>query len=166
MPQHDVHIRIPDSLGYYLAGLTDGEGCFSISPGRVAAYSCAFIVHMRADDRPLLEWLREETGLGGICTGRRTQVGGDQPSVRWTVSRRCDCLALVAIFERYPLRSKKARDFDLWARAVHAWVALDFGQMAELHVGLRAARVFESAGDDWYLVEPVPQLELFGEAVA
>lgn len=145
----------PEHLGHYLAGLSDGEACFSIS--RVSgqnSYRCDFIIHLRADDRPLLEWLRDATGVGRIDMGRRVKQGGDQPSWRWVVSRKKDCLDLVAFFEQYPLRSKKAKDFEIWAEAVRAWLRLDFIRMAELQAGLRAARFFESVGEDWVFEDP------------
>lgn len=63
-------------LGGYLAVLTDGEGCFVIAR-TPHAYRCEFIIHLRADDRPLLEWLCETTGLGTVYRGRRVKQGGD-----------------------------------------------------------------------------------------
>lgn len=155
-----VYDRVADAVGNYLAGLTDGEGCFVIAPNRTDSYRCEFIIHLRADDRPLLEWLRDCTGLGIVREGRRVKVGGDQPSVRWSVAMKGQCLQLVALFERYPLRSKKAKDFAIWADACRSWARQDFGRMADLHVALRHARLFESAGEDWVVTEDFPQLVL------
>lgn len=144
-------------VGGYLAGLADGEGSFVIAR-TPHAHRCEFAIHIRADDRPLLEWCRETTGLGAIYTGRRVKQGGDQPSVRWSITRRAECVALVSIFEQYPLRSKKARDFVLWADAVRCWTRKDFGRMAELYVALRATRVFQD--DPVVFVVPDPQMEM------
>jgi hypothetical protein len=144
-------------LGGYLAGLTDGEGCFVIAR-TPHAYRCEFIIHLRADDRPLLEWCRELTGLGSIYVGRRVKQGGDQPSVRWSITRRADCLALVSIFERTLLRSKKARDFNLWADAVRCWARKDFGRMGELYLALKATRAFD--GEPVEFVVPDSQMEM------
>lgn len=138
---------IQPHIGYYLAGLIDGEGCFFICTDRT--FSCSLHVHLRADDRALLEWLRDSTGLGRLYQGRKVKRGGDQPSMFWRVTRRHETLGVVEIFNRYPLRSKKARDFKIWAEAVVAWRAQDWQQMAQLSALLRETRRFEAAGDEF-----------------
>lgn len=147
-------------FGHYLAGLTDGEGCFVIAPNALNAFKCQFLIHLRADDKPLLEWLREQSGLGNLYRGRREKIGGDQPSWRWDVSRRRECLQLVALFEQFPLRSKKARDFALWAQAVRAWTRQDFGLMRELWIALKATRAFENKGVAFAVDDPQMEMEV------
>ncbi len=145
-----------EAWGYHLAGLTDGEGCFCIwkssRPRRVDTWTIAFVIHMRRDDLPLLEDFQAKTGLGRIHIGRRRTVGGDHPSVRWVVSRKADCLKLIALFETYPLRSKKAKDFAVWAEAVRARSRGDFSRVAELADVLREGRRY-AAGD-----VPMPEI--------
>lgn len=112
--------------GHYLAGLTDGEGCFSIRAYNVhkptKTYGCAFIIKMRADDRFLLEGLRDALDLGTIATeSGRGDSKPRKPTVRWVVGDKVGCLAVVTLFDRFPLWSKKARDFHVWRQAVLYW---------------------------------------------
>lgn len=115
---------IPDSFGYRLAGLTDGEGHFGIAKNTkhgLTTYTCVFVINMRDDDAPLIEWLHETSGLGVIyrATAIRQRQGWEtNPTISWRVQKKVECLQVVAIFERYPLLSKKARDFEIWAKAV------------------------------------------------
>jgi hypothetical protein len=41
--------------------------------------------------------------------------------VIWTVAAKRHSAALVDLLDRYPLLSKKARDYEIWRRAVIAW---------------------------------------------
>jgi hypothetical protein len=57
--------------GEWLAGFTDGEGCFAIGRnGR--GYKCSFHIKLRADDLPLLECIRETLVFGRIQHVPRT----------------------------------------------------------------------------------------------
>lgn len=131
---------IPLEIGWYFAGLVDGEGCFSIAPPR-----CDFILKMRADDRALLETLRAD--LGGV--GRiglelgRTEDRTRRPQVRWTVSRQRELVWLTEFFDAFPLRSKKARDYAIWREAVIEWAnGMPPAGLAEYRDRLREVRVF------------------------
>lgn len=155
-----LQAQSPDeSFGHYLAGLTDGEGCFVVQPKKGRnSYRCDFVIHLRADDLPLLEWLRETTGLGEIYPVRRVTIGNAHPTFAWRIVRQQDCVALVALFERFPLRSKKARDFRLWAQAVRAWQASRWDLMRDCRLAIQATRAFSS--EDAEFVVDDPQLEL------
>lgn len=151
---------VSPEFGWYLAGIVDGEGCFYIARANGGrTLMCGFIVHLRADDRPLLEYLCEGTGLGGIYKGRREKVGTDQPSYRWGVTRKDECGRLIALFEQFPLKSKKRRDFILWAEAVRAWERQDYPYMEALKETLSRVREFSPLPADAELPAS-PQLEL------
>jgi hypothetical protein len=137
------HFVTPD-LGAYLAGLTDGEGHFGIGARNVNSFYCFFLIHLRADDRELLEELASETGLGRINIGRREQSGRRHPSFRWVVSRRDQCLAIVDLFEACPLRSRKRHVFEVWADAVHAWRREDWRTMASDRDEIMRLRAFDA----------------------
>ena len=155
-------MTVREPCGHYLAGLTDGEGCFAIwktvRPRKRDGWRCAFLIHLRRDDLPLLEALQAETGLGRINLGRRSKVGGDHPSVRWVVARKAECLQLVSIFEAYPLRSKKARDFEVWAEAVRAWSRGHTYLLPALSRTLKETRAYAADAVEW--PDEVAQLEL------
>lgn len=38
--------------------------------------------------------------------------------VRWYATKLADCMALVDVFDRHPLRAKKKRDYEIWRAAV------------------------------------------------
>lgn len=114
-------------FGNWLAGFTDGEGCFQISRKNDRAYCCRFTIELRSDDSAILYECQSRTGIGTIRS--RTHSPNQysptrspaKPQTCWTVARHQHVDVLVAIFKRYPLRAKKARDFEIWCRAVVEW---------------------------------------------
>ena len=108
----------PD-FGNWLAGFVDGEGCFIISQNGQGARFCAFSLSLREDDFPILVEIQQRTGLGNARM--QHPRSHRDPFAKWGVSSKVDCLALVGIFERHPLRAKKRRDFEIWAEAVRFW---------------------------------------------
>lgn len=147
-------------IGYRLAALADGEGCFYISqrtptaarlkirPAARTVYVCAFSVHLRADDRPFLERMQQETSLGRVIKGDPGR-GNDKPRVLWTIDTKAACVALVGIVDQYPLWSKKARDYAIWREAVLFWSQTkpgdDLDQLRELHGRLKNVRAYKEA---------------------
>lgn len=124
-----------DAFGHWFAGFFDGEGSFGIYPanvkrGRASGWRCLAKISLRADDRPILEEITAKIGLGWIYLdkkGTAAAAAGRNPNVGWFVQNRVSCMALVDVFERYPLRAKKAADFEVWARAVREWVSSPLG---------------------------------------
>lgn len=148
--------RMPDSFGYHLAGLVDGEGHFAIAKQVKArtgsvAYGCAFKMNLRDDDHAVLEMLHQTTGLGvlymSVKKNDRKHIRDAKPMTMWTVQTKRECMAVVELFERYPLWTKKARDFHIWAKAVRY---LNVGRpegwepMARWFEQIRAIRKYES----------------------
>jgi hypothetical protein len=140
-----------DAFGHWLAGFIDGEGCFCItyrgpdSTNKV----CMLSVALRADDRPLLEEIQRQTGVGKIygSPGR----GRTKPYARWIVKNQPEVLQVVELLTRYPLRGKKAKDFETWKAAVEVWCSGGRGsrsdptrwpRMEALRQQLVAGRVF------------------------
>ncbi len=97
----------------WFAGLTDGEGCFYIGNN-----GCSFIITLRADDVALLELLQKTLGIGRIQFQKVNRPGGHKPTAAWTVARRLHCRYLVDVFDAYPLKSKKGRDYRIWREAL------------------------------------------------
>ncbi len=117
---------ITDSFGSWLSGLIDGEGSFSITyrPAETGVnrdyYSCRFSLNLRADDWKTLRMIKEETNLGILHAHHKNYIGN--PQVVWTISALRDCFLLCELLDKYPLRSKKIRDYETWKQAVHLWV--------------------------------------------
>lgn len=119
-------MEMDQRFGDWLAGFTDGEGCFSVfgptKPGsrsRGGDYGCVFRMLMRFDERPILDEIQRRTGLGTVSDVRGSEVSA--PGARWEIHNKADCLALVRLFDCHSLRAKKAQDFALWRIAVLAW---------------------------------------------
>ena len=106
-------------FGAWLSGLADGEGSFNILVTKQTS-SCTFHIALRADDTEIIHAIQRTIGYGRIHHEKKGLRGGrnNNASLRWVVSRSADCLALVALFNSFPLRTKKRRDFLVWAEAV------------------------------------------------
>lgn len=164
---------IDDAFGHWLAGFVDGEGCFSMLAHNVReAYSCQFLLTLRDDDEPILREIQARAGFGSVA--RRTPKNGNSQAY-WTVHRKEDCIALVALFDRYPLRAKKARDYAIWRTAVIEWSRwtapagqrrskpyIDWRRMASLKCQLHAVRRYDSEIAETPLVTDIksPQMML------
>jgi hypothetical protein len=117
---------VSPEIGYRFAGYVDGEGHFAINratkPSGTFVYGCTFVIHIRDDDRHVLE--RFQVELGGIGAmyevGARFKPGqtNTKPTVMWHIQNKAGCLFLVEVFEQYRLWTKKAGDFHIWAKAV------------------------------------------------
>lgn len=125
---------LDEALGHWLAGLVDGEGCFYFAtrrrrldryPGKLfRSIVFHFQISLRADDRAVLELARTVLfGLGRIKSyeTKRYSLRGEprqgSPQFCWSIENREDIPALIAFFRKFPLRSKKAKDFQIWAAA-------------------------------------------------
>jgi hypothetical protein len=119
----------------WLAGFADGEGCFMLvqkrqdvqQGGKIVRYDVIgvqpwFQLGLRADDHAVLLTLSE---VFGGCVNYARRADGDARRARqiWTVSGKADLQRLVDYFERFPLRTKKARDFEVWRQAVDIYCA-------------------------------------------
>lgn len=109
----------------WFAGFTDGEGCFLLGPNRGGVVP-RFFLGLRADDMPVLAELR--SAFGGVlgwteCPGPSTVDG--KPRCTLQIGRKTELVRLVAYFDRFPLRSKKARDYTIWREAVLIYIAHD-----------------------------------------
>lgn len=116
--------KVSDVFGYWLAGFTDGEGHFCIARDKRgspdAQYRCRFKIDLRDDDKAILEEIHETLGIG-IIRDKRACLNDSRDrrrQVRFDVNAIKDCAKLVEIFNWYPLRAKKRRDFSIWRCAV------------------------------------------------
>lgn len=153
---------LDSGFGHWLAGFMDGEGCFSIQEqrnrgyGQTLHYVCKARVTLRGDDAAILYEISERTGIGTVLSQHCSNVN---PKATWEVSRKAECVALIAILDRYPLRAKKAADYELWRQAVFAWMEIrrggapgtrgqvqhDWSEIRDLRARLMASREYVHA---------------------
>ena len=144
---------IDDAFGNWPAGFLDGEASFLVrrdtNTGRLYP---GLNVGLRADDGPLLRRIMERTGIGTIQGPWETKLG--KPVLRWSVQARGDCLVLRDLLQRYPLRSKKRRDFEVWSRAVDAIYAGDQDLLSTLKVEIEQVRRWVDSESQMSVVAP------------
>lgn len=145
-----------DAFGHWLAGFIDGEGSFVIlcrSNGR-GSHTPRMQIRLRDDDAPLLDAVQRRLALGSLYAAKvnPSQQKTAKAQALWVVYTRGDCMALVEFLDRYPLLSKKARDYEVWRRAVLMRATLrahgklhDWSGMAALKTELEAVRVYAEA---------------------
>lgn len=133
----------------WFAGFFDGEGSVGIYPGTRDAWRCTAKISLRADDGQILQTIRMMSGIGTIYHDTKGAPSTRNPCLAWAVNRRDEAMRLVEIFERYPLRAKKARDVEIWSEAVREWcrqpmrgVKGDWTRIAELADELREQRKY------------------------
>ena len=110
-----------DTLQFWtwLAGLSDGEACFSVTHtgGASTAYGTHYFLALRADDWRVLHFAQQRAGVGSLR--QRPARGTSKPAVAWEVRGYEDSIALRdGLNLGGGLQSKKALDFALWSEAV------------------------------------------------
>lgn len=131
-------------MGHHIAGFIDGEACFQLGRRKNGSYFATFTIALRDDDEPWLREIREACGGIGCFYRQHPASSIGRPQVVWQVTARRDCLALLAILDRYPLRSKKARDYDVWRSGVLAWAQRDYPRLLDLSVLIREGRRYQA----------------------
>jgi hypothetical protein len=138
----------------YLAGLIDGEGHLGfvvnrIKRGRSAKFQ--FVIVLRNDDRPVLEWVQRVLGYGTIYHIERK--GRANPQTRFVVTRIKECERLGYLLSRAPLRSKKRDELKIWMEAIRIARTLTMGgrqngliwaHLEGLADGLKARRQYKA----------------------
>jgi hypothetical protein len=125
----------------YVTGLIVGDGHLGISSG-----GARLTVHLRDDDRPLLESLR--ASLGGTVRGHRA-YGTSRPAAHWCVCGTRDLARLrdVLAIDLFP--SRKQREFEVWSAAIDEQIRAARASrprsrelLGRLAVEIRAARQY------------------------
>lgn len=118
---------LPDWFGYWFAGFVDGEGHFAIRKKKRGSFNINLTVKLRDDDIDTLRMIQSVLGVGNIYhismkparTGKYGRKINACDNEVWEVNNiahlwRC----IVPLLDRYPLRSKKAKDYLVWREAV------------------------------------------------
>ena len=106
----------------YVVGLTEGEGCFSVSlrkpnlkyGSRHWRVDLRFSIKLREDDKELLEQVREFFGKGYLYFQKEKRKNHSH-CWRFEISGLKNLEAvLIPFFEMHPLRGKKQKDFEIF----------------------------------------------------
>jgi hypothetical protein len=144
--------------GDYVAGLVDGEGCFSLNYRRDVRrerkgspvyfrWKASFSIVMREDEHPLLESVKHTLGCGDITYSN----GGVRYQVQDT-----SCLQsfVVPYFKKHRLYGKKFNDFNLWSEAVEL-IAKNKRKAINLSKGIRGFQKVEWDKDDLFRLSTI-----------
>lgn len=113
----------------WLTGFVDGDGYFqatfrSNGTGRSGLKHAKFGISLRSDDSGILKQIREFLGCGKIYHVKANEnptpgFENSKGQTKLEVDHLTDLTNIVIpLFEKHPLRSKKAKDFDVWKRLV------------------------------------------------
>jgi hypothetical protein len=138
-----------DDFSRWLVGFIDGEGHFGIHrqlrrQTRCGEYFyCRFTLTLRGDDEPILQECCDRYGGRLYWTPAN---GAVNPKVRWEMVNKAECRAFADLLADCRMRSRKARDFEIWHQAVGVWEEQPSvertAKMRDLHARLLAARVY------------------------
>lgn len=106
-----------DKLNYYITGLVDGEGSFSISVQKDTTHRVgyrlkpSFSLGLHKEDLSILKRIRQNFECGTISFNKNmAQLKVE--AIESLVSK------VIPFFEKYPLRAKKRNDFEIFKRVV------------------------------------------------
>jgi hypothetical protein len=112
--------------GNWISGFVDGEGCFYLAyrdtkKGNHPACEASFHLSLRDDDSDILHRINSYFLCGTVRPHvRRERAGNGKPCIGYAVHTIRDLAnTIVPHFEKFPLQSKKQRDFAIWKRAVN-----------------------------------------------
>ena len=104
----------------YVVGLTDGEGCFYAGirypkgAHKTVRVEPHFYIKLRGDDLPVLEEVKQTFGCGAIYYQNEKREN-HSACYRFEINALRDIKEkLIPFFEKYPLHSKKQREFELF----------------------------------------------------
>ena len=102
--------------GDYIAGFTDGEGCFSLTyrkdKGRYFYWKASFIIMLRGDDGEILNTIKDYFKCGSVTFTK--------DAVRYQIyDTKMLINTIIPFFEKHSLIGKKKYDFDLWKKSVN-----------------------------------------------
>ena len=126
----DIDLNLDPLWCAWFSGWVDGEGSFIAKVGKRSgkyldrSISCILTVMTRDDDGNLIFSGRDILKCGTV--GKDVQHLGSKSynpnrhnAIRWTCKNTGACRhILIPIFDLYPLRSKKLRDYRIWREIV------------------------------------------------
>ena len=124
-------MNFDNDFGHWLAGIIDGEGWFSLREytrkrpykGGLLTYSewrAYFGIALRSDDKSVIKMIHRYFDCGYFferITGKKDGYNR-HPQCFFLVANKQGLLKVIEIFTRFPLRTKKHKQFLIWVEGV------------------------------------------------
>jgi hypothetical protein len=105
---------------FYLVGLVDGEGCFSITFNKHIKrieVRLIFEIELREDDKEILERIKQTLNCGNIYYLTYEKYKKWRPHYKYKVSNIKDITEkIIPFFKKYPLQAKKKDSFAVFSK--------------------------------------------------
>lgn len=106
---------------YYLVGLVDGEGCFSVTfnnhKNNRIEVRLIFEIELREDDKVILERVQKTLECGNIYHLTYEKYKKWRPHYKYKVSNFKDIiLKIIPFFNKYQLQAKKKNSFKVFSK--------------------------------------------------
>ena len=112
-------LRVTDEFGYWFSGFFDGEGTLLAMKENGRQLTQKIQILLRDDDGSVNRWIQENLGCGKIYEHAvsRTARVKTKPGSMFRIRDIRDLVEIVVpLFDKYPLHSKKAREYLIWKR--------------------------------------------------
>jgi hypothetical protein len=112
-------LRVTDEFGYWFSGFFDGEGTLLAMRENGRQLTQKIQILLRDDDGSVNRWIQESLGCGKIyphAVSRKARVK-TKPGSMFRIRDVRDLTEIVVpLFDKYPLHSKKAREYPIWKK--------------------------------------------------
>jgi len=121
--------QIDPAFAHWFAGFVDGEGSFTVRvceprehKGNYTDIDVEFSIILRDDDAAILQEIVDNLGLNARITWYPAMTNHQgvrsNPRAKLSVRRVKNCLRIIEILDKYPLRAKKRNDYKIWREIV------------------------------------------------
>lgn len=123
LPKRAATVKDPSNnlAPWFVTGFTDAEGCFGLYIYKNTNYktdwfvSLVFQISLHERDKDLLEQIQNYFGVGSISSH-------DSAALKYSVRSYKDMQKIIAHFDKFPLISKKLKDYKLFKLAYNLFI--------------------------------------------
>lgn len=114
------NLSVSDNFGHYFVGFFDGEGTFVVWHRRrdrgeksYPEFRLSIQIVVRKDDVNVLEYIMDN--IGGNIYETLHKNSPTNPAVTWRKENIKELAEnIIPVFDKYPLHTKKRREYDIW----------------------------------------------------
>lgn len=157
-------LQVSDAFGYWFSGFFDGEGCLTVfsrpRKDRYVERRVGIQVMLRDDDAEVIRLIKNNLGVGLTYAGKGN--GNTNPKATFRCEQIQDLAeVIVPLFEKYPLHSKKGREFAVWKGLVRSQYLLTLGGYSQRASSTAAQNAAFDAGR-----EAIRQIRTYAKTVS